>query len=123
MNSFKDQEQATYTANPTVADLSVIIVAYNALLTGDYLPERVAVQTVDLRALLDAATKQTVDVEAVRNAGFREGVEAAAKITDEFKANNAGAQSPEARACFTISKEMGQYIRALSPVSPVEVEP
>lgn len=57
MNSFKDQEQATYTAEtaPAPVDLTEIIATYNALLTGDNLPERVAVQTVDLRALLDAA--------------------------------------------------------------------
>lgn len=51
----KDQEQATYTTAPRAVNLSEIIATYKALLTGDNLPERVAVQTVDLRALLDAA--------------------------------------------------------------------
>lgn len=55
MSNFKDQEQANYTADPATVDLSVIIETYKALLTGDSLPERVAVQTVVLQKLLNAA--------------------------------------------------------------------
>lgn len=54
-NALNDQEQAIYTATPVPVDLTEIIATYNALLAGDNLPERVAVHTVDLRALLDAA--------------------------------------------------------------------
>lgn len=55
MSNFKDQEQAAYTADPAAVDLSVIIETYKALLSGDNLPERVAVQTVVLQTLLDAS--------------------------------------------------------------------
>lgn len=55
MSNFQDQEQATYTATPAPVDLTEIIATYNVLLSGDNLPERVAMHTVDLRALLDAA--------------------------------------------------------------------
>lgn len=59
MSHFKDQEQAAYTADPAAVDLSVIIETYKALLSGDNLPERVAVQTVVLQTLLDAAAATT----------------------------------------------------------------
>lgn len=38
-----------------MSQLELIKSTYNALLSGDNLPERVAVQTVDLRALLHAS--------------------------------------------------------------------
>lgn len=75
MSDFKDQDQAVFTADPAAVDISVIIETYKALLTGDNLPERVAVQTVVLQTLLDAAeatTAKPVDEAAVRKQAFEE---------------------------------------------------
>ncbi len=50
--NLSDVEQAPYHAP---LDLSELLRTYETLLAGDNLPERIAVQTVDLRALLEAA--------------------------------------------------------------------
>lgn len=84
MIDFKDQEQASYTAEPTAVDLSVIIDTYTALLAGDNLPERVAVQTVVLQTLLDATALSSAPspeavrreaLEAIRDINIREEVD------------------------------------------------
>lgn len=59
MSILKDQEQAIYTSPPAPLDLTEIISTYKALLAGDNLPERVAVQIVVLQTLLDAADANT----------------------------------------------------------------
>ena len=59
--NLSDVEQAPYHAP---LDLSELLRTYETLLADDNLPERVAVQTVDLRVLLKAA--KHVDVAAVR---------------------------------------------------------
>lgn len=63
MNNLNDQEQASYTADPSAVDLSVIIETYKALLAGNNLPERVAVQTVVLQTLLYAAETKLAQYE------------------------------------------------------------
>ncbi len=50
--NLSDVEQAPYHAP---VDLSDLLRTYETLLAGDNLPERIAVQTVDLRALLNSA--------------------------------------------------------------------
>ena len=65
MSNFQDQEQATYTATPAPIDLTEIIATYNALLAGDNLPERVAIHTLDLRALLDAIENKPSNRELI----------------------------------------------------------
>ena len=57
--NLSDTEQAPYHAP---LDLPELLRTYETLLAGDNLPERIAVQTVDLRALLNAA--KHIDVAA-----------------------------------------------------------
>lgn len=70
--------KASCATAPHAVNLSVIIATYKALLTGDNLPERIAVQTVDLQALIDAA--KTVDVAVVR----KQALEEAARLAENF---------------------------------------
>ncbi|WOC15469.1 hypothetical protein [Pseudochrobactrum sp. MP213Fo] len=65
MSVSKDQEQVSYTAEPTTVNLSVIIETYKALLTGDNLPERVAVQTLVLQTFVNAAENKQSNREKI----------------------------------------------------------
>lgn len=83
--NLSDVEQASYQAP---LDLSELLRAYETLLAGDNLPERIAVQTVDLRALLNAANLHSrtfsapVDADTALNAAAREAGWALMELVD-----------------------------------------
>ncbi|GEM_PF-4904010 len=101
--NLSDVEQAPYHAP---LDRSELLRTYETLLAGDNLPERIAVQTVDLRALLEAT--KPVDVTAIWN----EAVERSAVIAD---------------SCVHLTPDVGNAVRnlkqrALSPAEPAQGE-